>query len=120
MKPGKLMIEVAAVIDAPVDRTWTLVRAGLSPTEENGTAAAHEGGWWYRGEWSAERDGSGTLVIHRVYNVAQSMRWGVPLANRFFVGFGESTRNEFERLILAVARQLGTTASRVEIRRPAR
>jgi hypothetical protein len=65
------------------------------------------------GEWSARPDGNRTLVTHRVYDVAQGMRWGVPLANRFFIGFTEKTRNGFERTIIDVACDLCGAAVRV-------
>jgi hypothetical protein len=106
----KLLVEVAGLIDAPVDRVWPELRATVSSTETEGTTLAHQGGWWYRGEWSAEPDGGGTRVTHRVINVAQWLRWMVPLANRFFVGFEETTRTGFEQGITDIARRLGTTA----------
>ena len=109
-KPGKLLVEVAGVIDAPAEQAWPLLRSRLAPTEETGMTAANQGGWWYRGEWSAEPDGDRTRVVHRVYNVAQQGRWAVPLANRFFIGFTAATRLGFERAITDVAQQLGATA----------
>ncbi|MEO3854068.1 hypothetical protein [Acrocarpospora sp. B8E8] len=109
-KPRKLMVEVTGVIDAPAEKTWPLLRDSLAPKEVYGMTAAYQGGWWYRGEWTAEPDGERTRVTHRVYNVAQWMRWGVPLANRFFIGFTAHTRNGFEEAITEIARQLGTTA----------
>ncbi|WP_175047909.1 hypothetical protein [Microlunatus speluncae] len=107
----KLMVEVAGRIDAPLDRVWPELKAGIAATETDGTTLAYQGGWWYRGEWSAESDGAGTLIIHRVFNVAAWMRWGVPLANRFFIGFRDTTRSGFEQAITEIARRLGTTAT---------
>jgi hypothetical protein len=105
----KLLVDVAGVIEAPVDKVWPLLRRAVPFTEENGTTAAHQGGWWYRGEWSAHAEGNRTLVTHRVYNVAPAMRWAVPLANRFFVGFAAKTRNGFEHTVTEISQQLGTS-----------
>ncbi|HUR05036.1 MAG TPA: hypothetical protein VM347_21010, partial [Nonomuraea sp.] len=58
---------------------------------------AYQGGWWYRGEWSHSGHPQGTLVVHRVYNVAERMRWAVPVANRFFIGFDDATREGFAK-----------------------
>lgn len=115
-----MLAEVAGRIDAPIDQVWPLLRDTIAATETDGYTAAHQGGWWYRGEWSAEPDGSATMIIHRVYNVARWLRWGVPLANRFFVGFRESTRSGFEQGIAEVARRLGTTSRLVDLGQLAR
>jgi hypothetical protein len=105
----KLLVDVTGVIEAPVERVWPLFRRAIPFTEENGTTAAHQGGWWYRGEWSAQPDGTRTLVTHRVYNVAPALRWAVPLANRFFIGFRPKTRNGFQHTITEISQQLGTS-----------
>jgi hypothetical protein len=107
-QPPKLLVDVTGVIEAPINKVWPLFRRAVPSTEESGVTAAHQGGWWYRGEWSAHPHGNNTLVTHRVYNVAQGMRWGVPLANRFFIGFTEKTRNGFQRAITDVSQQLDT------------
>lgn len=60
------------------------------------------------------------MIIHRVYNVARWLRWGVPLANRFFVGFREATSSGFEQGIAEVARRLGTGHRLVEVGQLAR
>jgi hypothetical protein len=106
----KLLVDVTGVVEAPVDKVWPLLRRAIPFTEENGTTAAHQGGWWYRGEWSAHPDGNRTLVTHRVYNVAPAMRWAVPLANRFFIGFTQKTRNGFQHTITEISQQLDTNA----------
>jgi hypothetical protein len=36
------------------------------------------------------------------------MRWGVPLANRFFIGFAQKTRNGFQHTVTEIAQQLDT------------
>ncbi|MGH3319356.1 MAG: hypothetical protein ACRDN9_04095 [Streptosporangiaceae bacterium] len=71
---------------------------------------ALQGGWWYRGEYTLEPGSHGTRLTHRVYNVATRLRFGVPLANRFFVGFEESVRRGFEELLVRTGERLGCTA----------
>lgn len=112
----KLMVDIAGVVEAPVDKVWPLLREAIPFTEENGTTVAYQGGWWYRGEWSAHLDGNRTLVTHRVYNVAPTMRWAVPLANRFFIGYAPKTRNGFQQAITEVARQLDTSGHLILVR----
>ena len=38
-----------------------------------------EGRWWFRGVYSLEPHPSGTLVVYRVYDIASTARWLVPL-----------------------------------------
>ncbi|MBT2226496.1 hypothetical protein [Nonomuraea sp. NEAU-A123] len=68
---------------------------------------AYQGGWWYRGEWSHSGHPQGTLVVHQVYNVAKRLRWAVPLANRFFIGFDEATREGFAKGLARIGEDLG-------------
>lgn len=65
---------------------------------------AVQGGWWYRGEYRVTADPGGSRVEHRVVNAAAWWRWGVPLANRFFIGFRGKVVAGFGRLI----EELGT------------
>lgn len=114
-----LLAEVSAVVEAPLDRVWDAIlpdgpRAPGRYTVEDFPGhtstleiAEHtfslQGGWWYRGEWSVAPHEKGTLVVHRVFNVATWLRWGVPLANRFFIGFKESTRKAFDARIAEIS-----------------
>lgn len=54
-------------------------------------AIAHQGGWWYRGEYrvlaepaepGAAAAASGTRLEHEIVNVAQRWHWAAPLAGR--------------------------------------
>lgn len=74
----------------------------LRVDRENGRVT-YQGGWWYRGEYDVEPDESGSVVRYRVFNAATRARWAVPLANRFFVGFQDSQRAEFQRLLREAA-----------------
>lgn len=100
----KLMVSVVGGLEAPASAVSELVLGDLSaatggrytPTVEvegARTTYAIQGGWWYRGEYTIEPDDQGgTRFTHQVFNVAQWMRWAVPLANKGFVGFRETTR----------------------------
>ncbi|GAA3719461.1 hypothetical protein GCM10022224_101680 [Nonomuraea antimicrobica] len=108
-----LITEVSGVVAAPIEEVWRVLRgerpAHEMTTETGDHTVAYQGGWWYRGEWSLHPDPEGTRVVHRVYNVAEWMRWGVPLANRFFIGFGERTRTAFADGLARIGRELGCT-----------
>ncbi|MEU1877588.1 hypothetical protein ABZ470_09750 [Streptosporangium sp. NPDC020072] len=75
--------------------------------EVTGATLAVQDGWWYRGEHTVEPHPEGTLLIHRVFNVAEQGRWAVPLANRFFAGLGDRTRNGFAEGLRRLGLELG-------------
>jgi hypothetical protein len=70
---------------------------------------AMQGGWWYRGEYAVEAHPRGTCLRHRVYDVAERMRWGVPPANRFFIGFTSRQKQNFAALLARVGAELNAT-----------
>ncbi|MFF1612116.1 hypothetical protein ACFVYA_30420 [Amycolatopsis sp. NPDC058278] len=90
----KTLAEASGVVARPpaevFERLWRKLCDGYSMRmevdRERGFVAV-QGGWWYRGEYRVTADPAGTRVEHRVINAASRGRWGVPLANRFFVGF---------------------------------
>ncbi|SDY13262.1 hypothetical protein SAMN05421504_104612 [Amycolatopsis xylanica] len=94
MKP---MVEVSGVVHAPpdevVDRVYARFAGETGPyrprveVDRERRMVALQGGWWYRGEYTVDDHPAGTLVTHRVFNVARRARWSVPLANRLFIGF---------------------------------
>ncbi|MEU4542086.1 hypothetical protein [Nonomuraea dietziae] len=129
MTKKKLLTEVAGVIDAPVATVWNALADELLPegrrsgrftiedapghtstVEVAGHTISFQGGWWYRGEWSVEPHPEGALLVHRVFNVAQRARWGVPLANRLFIGFADSTREAFMAELARMGHRLGCAA----------
>lgn len=107
MTGKKLLTEVSGVVAAPVEQVWRELLGDLPGQETGRHTLAHQGGWWYRGEWSVAPHPEGTRVVHRVYNVAEWMRWGVPLANRFFIGFEKQTRTAFAEGLAAIGERLG-------------
>lgn len=112
MKP---LVEVAGVVPAPADDVFARIAGTLREQPYNPhfevdaerRFVAQQGGWWYRGEYTVEEDPAGARVTHRVYNVASRGRWAVPLANRFFVGFAERTREGFDRMMGDLTKEAG-------------
>jgi hypothetical protein len=113
-----LTLEIAGVVEAPVDHVARLVLDARPHNGDGGTVevdhvnrtVAVQGGWWYRGEYSLERHHKGTRIVHRVYNVAQRGRWAVPLANKFFIGFRDRTRTRFADQLAAYGATLACAA----------
>ncbi|GAA3143904.1 hypothetical protein [Nonomuraea roseoviolacea] len=126
-KGRKLITEVSGVVEAPVERVREALRKTLLPelmpdgdrftvedfpghrstVEITDRMIALQGGWWYRGEWTLAPVAEGTRLTHRVYNVATSLRWGVPLANRFFLGYDRTTRDSFAAGLTRLGADLG-------------
>lgn len=122
-----LLAEVSGVVEAPPERVREALVKNLLPggvpgegrftiedvpghtltVEVTDRLIAYQGGWWYRGEWSHSGHPQGTLVVHQVYNVADRMRWAVPLANRFFIGFDNATREGFAKGLAQMGENLG-------------
>ncbi|WNV86790.1 hypothetical protein [Umezawaea sp. Da 62-37] len=94
-KPPKLLFEVSGILTAPPERVAPLLPAPM------------QGGWWYRGEHHALPHPEGTRYVHRVYNVAQWWRWGVPLANKLFIGYRAGMREGMRRGLERHAAELG-------------
>ena len=74
-RPRTLLFEVSGIVEAPPERVAPMLPPPM------------QGGWWYRGESTAEPHPDGTRVVHRVFNVARKGRWAVPLANKMFIGY---------------------------------
>ncbi|MFI5493033.1 hypothetical protein [Actinoplanes sp. NPDC051859] len=64
---------------------FTVTRDGSIMTvtiDRAGRSVAQQGEWWYRGVTSIEPDERGSLVVHRIFNVAQGNRWAVRFVSR--------------------------------------
>jgi hypothetical protein len=99
----KPLAEVTAFVAAPGDAVLERVarRVGWE-FDRDRRVVWFQGGWWYRGEYTVEDVPGGTRLTHRVVNVATRARWGVPLANRFFVGFRAKVEAGFAELVKEV------------------
>ncbi|RSM35162.1 hypothetical protein DMA12_45435 [Amycolatopsis balhimycina DSM 5908] len=108
----KTLAEAAGVVARPPGEVFERLRRTLAGgaypmrmevDRERGFLAV-QGGWWYRAEYRVTPDPAGARVEHRVLNVASRGRWGVPLVNRFFLGFRARTAVAFARML----EELGT------------
>lgn len=106
---------------AAVARANGPVRFSLYKAEEYGAATAHmeadrqqhtfvlQGGWWYRGVHSIEPHERGSLLLYRVYNLAQPwQRWMIPLVLER--NMPEKTCITHEQLLHQLGEQLGCRA----------
>ncbi|MGW5263033.1 hypothetical protein ACWEQG_18825 [Microbispora sp. NPDC004025] len=101
-----LLAEHGGTLTGGPDR-FVLAAPGHAMTVEVGPDRLDvQGGWWYRGEYRLAPDPAGTLLVHQVRNVAERLRWGVPLANGFFRRFGARTRDGFAVLLDRVGAEL--------------
>lgn len=117
------LAEVAGTVDAPSDTVAHALRDAVVATlrerghdgarvEGTGNVLIVQGGWWYRGEYEyVPLSSTRTRVTHRVYNVATRLRWGVPLANRLFIGLHASTKHAFAGLLERMANDIGCVAA---------
>ncbi|MEV6640493.1 hypothetical protein [Amycolatopsis sp. NPDC051371] len=102
----KTLAEASGIVARPPGELFEEVRRRVTGgypmrTEvdaERGFLAV-QGGWWYRGEYRVTADPAGSRVEHRVVNAATWGRWGVPLVNRFFLGFRARTAAAFARML---------------------
>jgi hypothetical protein len=105
----KPIVEVSGIVAAPagvvVDRmadyfdSWRGSPFPAVEIDRQGRTVAIQGGWWYRGEYTVDDHPGGSRVTHRVYNVATRLRWGVPLANRLFIGYRPKVEAGFQELL---------------------
>jgi hypothetical protein len=72
---------------------------------------SEQGEWWYRGVTGVEPHPRGSLVVHRVYNVAAGNRWAVRFVSR---GPLIAAPRSFAAHIAALGRTLGVAAWVVE------
>jgi hypothetical protein len=78
---------------------FTVVREGSSITEQ--------GEWWYRGVTGVEPHERGSLVRHRIFNVAPGHRWAVRFVSR---GPLAAAPTAFAKLLGGLGEQLDCAA----------
>ncbi|MFB2598236.1 hypothetical protein ACEXQE_10620 [Herbiconiux sp. P17] len=55
---------------------------GQSLVDEASLTVIVQGNWWYRGEYRARPEGTGTLLEYEIVNVAPTAHWAGPIAGR--------------------------------------
>lgn len=108
------LVEVSAPVGVPAAELRAFLVGermnALTGTRAAGPGtAASQGGWWYRGEWTARGSGGTSELVHRVRNVAARGAWAVPLANRLFLGFREQSQRGVEDLARRIEEELRNT-----------
>ena len=109
------LVEVSAPVGVPVAELQAFLVGermhALTGTRPVGPGtAASQGGWWYRGEWTARGRGGTSELVYRVRNVAERAVWAVPLANRLFLGFRERSQRAVDELARRIEDELRDTA----------
>ncbi|WP_199510496.1 hypothetical protein [Nucisporomicrobium flavum] len=64
---------------------FTVTRDGSTITvtiDRDNRSLVQQGEWWYRGVTSVEPDERGSLVVHRIFNVAPQHGWAVRFVSR--------------------------------------
>ena len=79
--------------------TFTVDRPGRSVTQQ--------GEWWYRGVTSVQPDPRGSVVVHRIFNIAPGHRWAVRFVSR---GPLNAAPQSFAEHVADLGRQLGVAA----------
>jgi hypothetical protein len=111
VRPGgrSPMAEEGTVEESGPGDDFVVVRGGSRLTVSVDRAArsvALQGEWWYRGVTSVEPDQRGSLVVHRIFNVARGRDWAVRWVARGPLtaaprSFAETVRGLGERLGVA-------------------
>ncbi len=100
-------VEGAGPADGDV---FTVIREGSRITvtvDRTARSVTQQGEWWYRGVTTVEPDPRGSLVIHRIYNVAPGHRWAVRMVSR---GPLHAAPTTFATQLEQLSRVLGTAA----------
>jgi len=89
---------------------FTVTRDGSRMTvvvDRAARSVSQQGEWWYRGVTSVEPDPRGSVLVHRIFNVAPGNRWAVRFVSR---GPLNAAPAQFAEHLHAIARELGATA----------
>ena len=107
---GRSPLAVTGEVDTADGDEFTVVRDGSTITvavDRARRSVSEQGEWWYRGVTSVRPDPRGSLVVHRVCNVADGHRWAVRFVSR---GPLNAAPARFAGHIAALGRELGVAA----------
>ena len=82
---GRSPLAVTGAVEAADGDAFTVVQDGSRITvvvDRARRSVSEQGEWWYRGVTSVEPDPRGSLVVHRIHNVAPGNRWAVRFVSR--------------------------------------
>lgn len=107
---GRSPLAPATTIDSGNGDEFTVILEGSRITVTVDRAArsvTQQGEWWYRGVTTVEPDPRGSVVVHRVYNVASTRNWAMRMVTR---GPLHAAPTTFATQLEQLSRLLGTTA----------
>jgi hypothetical protein len=111
VRPGGRSPLAATGEAEPVDGDeFTVTKDGSKLTvvvDRAARSVSQQGEWWYRGVTSVEPDPRGSVVVHRIFNIAPGHRWAVGFVSR---GPLNAAPASFSEQLHSIARQLGATA----------
>jgi hypothetical protein len=101
------------------DRFGVVPGGGSAPSmflevDRPGRTLTVQGRWWFRGVYSLEPHPNGTLVVYRVYDIAATARWMVPLVLLQYrlsgTLDGSRVQSQVQAFVAWVGRRLGCGA----------
>ncbi|WP_433792227.1 hypothetical protein [Actinoplanes sp. CA-252034] len=107
---GRSPLAVAGAVEHDDGGEFVVIVEGSRMTVTVDRAARSvslQGEWWYRGVTSVEPDPRGSLLVHRIYNVAPGHRWAVRMVARGPVNAAPAT---FATHLEHLSRLLGVAA----------
>ncbi|AGL21074.1 hypothetical protein [Actinoplanes sp. N902-109] len=107
---GRSPIAATGAVKPKQGDRFTVVRDGSTLTVTIDRAArslTQQGEWWYCSVTSIEPEPRGSLVIHRILNVAQGNRWAVRFVSR---GPLNAAPTSFAKLLGGLGEQLDCAA----------
>jgi hypothetical protein len=107
---GRSPIAPEGTADAAEGDEFAVMQDGSKITfavDRSARSVTQQGEWWYRGVTTVEPDPRGSLVVHRIFNIAPGQRWAVRFVSRGPLG---AAPGEFAAQIAELGRQLGVPA----------
>ncbi|GIE79421.1 hypothetical protein Aph02nite_53710 [Actinoplanes philippinensis] len=107
---GRSPLAVSGVVEKGDGDELVVILDGSRMTvtvDQAARSVALQGEWWYRGVTSVEPDPRGSVVIHRIYNVAPGHRWAVRMIAR---GPVNAAPTAFATNLEQLSRELGVAA----------
>jgi hypothetical protein len=107
---GRSPLAVVGEVDSADGDEFTVTQDGSRITvtvDRELRCVIEQGEWWYRGMTAVQPDPRGSLVVHRIYNVAPGHRWAVRMVSR---GPLNAAPASFARHIAALGRELDVAA----------